>query len=375
MLWVAGVLLTLSQPRAGAADAVITLSAAQVRAAGITTSQALTATSLAAGNSAGGLRLVGRVIAPGNSNGVVLAAVSGQVEAVFVQVGSTVRAGQPLARIGSTELPALQSEFLQARSASELAATRLARDEALYADGTISESRLRETRSARQVALASEQEQRNRLRQAGYGDAGIGSITPASITATVTLRAPAAGTLLQQAVAPGQHVERGTVLFRLSGARGLWLDLDAPVRQTARIQVGDTVTVPACEGRGRIIAVGSLLDAASQTAVVRAELDDDPPGCVRLNQYVEADVHPAAAPAGLVSVPATALVRNADRDFVFRQQDGGYVPVPVEVERRLGDIVWLRGGLVPGAYVATGGITALKGAWLGFGPVSGAGPQ
>jgi multidrug efflux pump subunit AcrA (membrane-fusion protein) len=184
----------------------------------------------------------------------------------------------------------------------------------------------------------------------------------------VTIHAPVDAVVLEQKIAAGQHVEVGTELFRLSGARGLWLELQAPARYASRAHVGDVVSVAGCEDAGRVIAVGSQLDPASQTVPVRAEMRDSASECVRLNQYVEADVRPASAPPGLVSIPASALVRNADRDYVFAERAGGFAPVPVVVERRIGDAAWLRSGIAAGTRVATGGTTALKGAWLGFGP-------
>lgn len=368
-VWVAAALLLgTATAGSGAPAVVLKLTSDQFRAAGIKVESVAVAASPPAGTTAGDIRLAGKVISPGDSSGVILTTVSGQIEAVLVQIGAAVRAGQPLARIGSPELATLQSEYLQAHSSSELAASRLARDEALFAEGIISESRLRETRSARQVALASEHEQRKQLSLAGYGEAAIRAIGSAPMTSTVTIHAPADAIVLEQSVVAGQHVEQGAELFRLSGARGLWLELHAPPRYASRARVGDLVSVAGCEDAGRVIAVGSLLDPVSQTVVVRAEMHDNPFGCVRLNQYVEADVLPASAPAGLVSIPAAALVRNADRDYVFAEQAGGFTPVPVVVDRRIGGLVWLRSGVAAGARVVTGGTTALKGAWLGFGP-------
>jgi multidrug efflux pump subunit AcrA (membrane-fusion protein) len=172
--------------------------------------------------------------------------------------------------------------------------------------------------------------------------------------------------VLAQSAVIGQHVEPGTELFRLAGSRGSWLELQAPARNSNAIRVGDIVSIAGCDSPGRVIGVGSQLDPESQTFMVRAEIDDA--ACVRPNQYVEADVLPGSVPAGLVSVPASALVRNANRDYVFVEKDGVFSPVPVIVERRHGDIAWLRGGVPAGARVAAAGVTALKGAWLGFGP-------
>lgn len=361
-----GMLLCVLSSGLHAAE-TLRLSVAQVEAAGIRLVQA-TAVTVATTHTGAerGIRLAGKVVAPGEAGGVILSTVSGQLDSVLVQIGARVRAGQPLARIASSELAALQNEYLKARAAAELADKRLTRDEALYADGIISEARLLETRAARQLAVATERERRGHLSLAGFAESTILAIAPASISGVVTIQASADALVLSQSAAIGQHVEPGTELFRLSGSKGAWLELHAPVRNAQAIQVGDIVSVAGCASPGRIIGVGSQLDAESQTFLVRAEMSDAT--CVRPNQYTEADVLPGSVPPGLVSVPASALVRNADRDYVFVENGGAFTPVPVTVERRRGDVTWLRGGITAGNRVAAAGLTALKGAWLGFGP-------
>jgi RND family efflux transporter MFP subunit len=350
------------------AEVSLKLSPVQARAAGIKVEPAQVAASTPSPDGATrGVRLAGRVVAPGDASGAILSTVSGQLESVLVQIGAPVRTGQPLARIASPELAALQREYLQARSASELAARRLARDEALFQDGIISESRLQDTRAARQSALAAEHEQRRHLSMAGYTDAAVGAIQPAALTSSVTIHAPRDAVVLQQTTPTGAHVEPGAELLRLSASRDWWLELQASARDARAIRVGDIVTLPACKGTGRVIAVGTQFNAASQTLTIRGELRDGASDCVRANQYVEADVHPASAPAGLVSVPAGALLRSADRDYVFVERGSAFTPVPVMIARRQGESVWLQGGVAPGTRVATAGISALKGAWLGFG--------
>ncbi len=344
------------------------LSATQARVAGVKLDTARSASAMPAGlRTSSGVRLAGQVAMPGDTSGIILSAVSGQLESVLVQIGSEARAGQPLARIYSAELAGMQRDYLQARAASQVAAGHLARDESLFNDGIISESRLRETRAARQIALATEQEQRRLMSLAGYADAEIAALSPGKISSTVTIHAPADAVVLAQSAAVGQPVEPGTELFRLASSGRRWLELHASVRQASAIRVGDLVSIVGCEGTGRVIAVGTQLDPSSQTLSVRAELVDTT-SCVRPNQYVETDVHPASMPAGLVSVPASALVRNGQQDYVFVAKGEAFHPVPVTVARRQGDEAWLRGGVSAGTRVASSGITALKGAWLGLGP-------
>lgn len=368
VLWAGLVATAVSGPAepATASPVTLKLTQRQIEAAGIRIARATVATStLSPSSQARGFRIAGRVVAPGEASGVVLSTVNGQLQAVHVQIGATVRKGQAMARIASPEIAALENEYLKARAAADLADKRLARDESLFADGIISEARLIETRAARELAQAMRMERHRHLALAGFSQAEIQSIGPSSISGVVTLHAPADGIVLAQSVAIGQHVEPGMELFSLSGSRGWWLELHAPSRSVNAIRANDVVVIAGCEP-GRVIGVASQLDVESQTYTVRAQLHDT--ACVRPNQYVEADILPGAIPRGVVSVPASALVRNANRDYVFVEADGGFMPVPVTVERRYGEHVWLAGGIKAGTKVATSGLTALKGAWMGFGP-------
>jgi hypothetical protein len=217
------------------------------------------------------------------------------------------------------------------------------------------------------MALATLQEQRRMLLLAGYSAADLESLTPQSLSSSVTIRARLDGVMLSQGATVGQRVEPGVELLRLAQGGRLWLDLRASIQQAGALSVGDEVRVAGCTGSGRIIAVGTQLDAMSQTAMVRAEMRDGE-GCLQVNQYVEADVRQAAAPSGAVSVPSAAVVRNGDRDFVFVQEGAGFRPVVVRVARAQGPQAWIQGAVPVGAQVASRGLVALKGAWLGFGP-------
>lgn len=344
----------------------LSLSQAQTQAAGIQL-QAVQAVRSAAVDDTGGIRLSGRAVVPGDNSGIILSAVAGQVATVLVQPGAEVRSGQPLARIYSAELATLQREYLHAKAEAGVASSRHQRDVALFKDGIIAEARLRETSAALEVANATQQEQRRALLIAGFSEAELGRLTAASISAEVTVHARIAGVVLEQPVA-GERVEPGATLFRIAPTGHWWLELNASLQQAGELSIGDQVGVVGCEAQGRIIAVGTRLSTASQTVAVRAEISEAA-ACLKSNQYIEASIAPTTVPAGLVSVPASAIVRNGEREFVFVKQDERFTPVPVTVQRRLGQQVWLKDGPAAGTDVASAGIAALKGAWLGLGAV------
>jgi cobalt-zinc-cadmium efflux system membrane fusion protein len=347
----------------------IRLSETQTRAAGITVDAARAAHDTDNSLSTAGWRLTGSVIVPPNDTGVILSALSGQVERVFVHIGQTVRAGDQLARVYSADAISMQRNYLHAKSSADVASNRLARDETLFNEGIIAEARLRETKAARDMAVATEREQRRLLLLAGYKDAEIDSLKPDSISPWVTLRSNHKAVVLEQPAQVGQHIEAGSALFKLAAGGKWWLELEATRTQAADIRLGDLVRLDGCSNEGRVIAVGSQLHVASQTLTIRAEMPESL-SCITPNQYIQARVLPSARAAGLVSVPASALIRSGDGEFVFVQRAGNFQPTPVVVARRQGNEVLLSQGLEPGARIASSGLTALKGAWLGPGAQS-----
>lgn len=360
-----------STASAGAPADLIRLTEPQIRAAGIRLA------ALQPGNSPSGeqtgLRMTGQVLLPGNRTGTVPSAVAGYLEAVFVQPGEAVKAGQPLALLHGAELAPLQRSFLEAKAAAALASRRLGRDQTLFDEGIIAEYRLRESELALQTSRAAEQAQRRLLVLSGYAPSDIERITPESISTSVTLRAPEAGVVLDQPIPAGQPVTPGTILFRLGAPGNWWLELEAQSSQARSIEVGDVVRVGGCPSNGRVIAVGGQFRSASQTIPVRATMPDAG-RCLSPNQFVEASVLRGSAAGGVLSAPSAALVRSSNRDYVFIRRAEGFQPTAVTVERREGEFVLLRAqaGLQTGTQVASGGLIALKGAWMGLGPQAGA---
>lgn len=360
----------------GAAPGVLKLTDAQRQAAGLRTDavRALDATELGAAPS-GGIHMQGRVVVPSGAISVVLSSVNGQLETLFVSPGQKVAPGTALARLYSGELLTLQGDYLNAAAQAEVQAARLARDEGLYKDGIIAQSRLLETRAAEVAAAAAHQEHRQLLLQAGMSEAAIAALkTPAQMSPRITVAARMGGVVLEQGIPVGGRVQSGDSLFRIGAEAGLALELQAARADAARLRVGDPVGLQDCKASGRITSIGSQVDATTQTVLVRASISGAP-GCLRANEYVQAAASPTQEARGALSVATAAVVRIGARDHVFVQAADGYRPQPVTVVQSQGARSWvLAPGLTPGAVVVTQGVAALKGQLQGLGPAAAAGP-
>jgi cobalt-zinc-cadmium efflux system membrane fusion protein len=368
-LWAA---LIMAVPAAGA-EALIRISPEQLRTAGVAFEpvQAVNDTHSQTGNGGASLRLTGRTTVPNSAQELMLAPVSGRIESLLVNPGQVVRAGQALVRIHSAELLGLQRELVSASASADVARARAARDATLFDEGIIARNRLIESQAARADAEAQLHEHQQLLRLAGMSVDSIARIKGAAdISPLLTVAARRSGTVVQQTAGPGQQVAIGDPLFQIAVLDTLWLELQASRDQALRIAPGDRVTVPGCTAAASVIATGLQLDSQSQTVTVRAELKNAA-GCLAPNQYVEARVVPRPSGPGLLRIPESGIIQRNGRDYVLVREGNGLRPVPVEVERRADGSAWIHGGLKAGDAVASSGLAALKGSWLGLGALPG----
>lgn len=315
-----------------------------------------------------GRRLPAQAVVPPGQVEVVSAPLPGLVTAVRAAYGESVRKGQVLARLQGAPMVELQRDALQARSQARVAEENLRRDEALFADGIISQSRLSATRALREQAAALLAEKRQSLALAGLPEpASDGS----RLTGATEVRAPFDGVVLEAPVQAGQRVDGTAPLFKLGRLAPLWLEIQATTAQAAGLAVGDGVAVAGCPKPGRLTLVAPQLNAASQSVLLRAEiLPAD--GCLRPFQYVQAQVTPGARPGDgkegtAWSLPAGALVRHRGQSWVFAEVPGGFRPVAVRILEESERAAVVAAPLAPDTPVAVRGTATLKAAWLGLG--------
>lgn len=345
----------------------IAMTAPQIRQAGIVTAPA----QAALGGSQGqgdGVVLSGTVVAPPTSLLVSGSNWAGVVQQVHVNTLDAVKAGAPLATLFSQGWMAQQRDYVNATAQARLAADKLARDQGLFDDGIIARVRLDETRAAAQLAALEVNQHEQALRAAGLGAAAIKAL-PASrqLSPLLTVRAQAAGTVLELPVAVGQQVEPGAVLAKIVRQGPLWVELQASPQQVPLLKTGAQLRV-ADDCLLKVIAVSPLVNGANQTAQVRAaQVDRKTCASLQVNGFVEARLVQPPTPAGALAVPVTALVRRAGVHYVFVRDAKGFTAVPVKAGATAGDQVWVHGALTAGARVATRGVVALKGVWSGLG--------
>ena len=328
-----------------AAD-VLPLTAAQKKNLGIATVAAATQTASPA------LTYPARVTLPPASVRVVAAAGAGLVTQLHVQAGDTVKRGAPLVTLSMPGLADAQNALTQARLKAQLAGGNAARDEKLFGEGLIAESRLRATQSEAQSARASQAAAQTALAMLGAGKVSGSAIT---------LTAPIAGVVTESAAEPGQRVDAGMALVKVADLSRLALEIPLSTAQARQVAVGQSVTVADSPASGRVTALLPQLNA-SQSVLARASLVD-PQKLLRPGQSVQVAITGSQSTQGL-AVPAAALVWKANLPYVFVETAQGFTPTRVQLIRQNASQAEVM-GLVAGSRVAVKGVAALKAQWLG----------
>ena len=336
------------------APPLIAWSASQIQLAGVQT-HIVGAGSNGAARDA--VTFQGTVILPPQATMVVSAPLAGVVQDIGVGVGQSVRAGQTVARLMSSQLLEWQRDTRQAQSNAKLAQAKLQRDEQLAAEGLIAQVRLQETRNQYEIAHSIAAERRQAMQLAG----GVAE----SNQPLLALNAAVAGTVMEVLATPGQRVEMGMPVLRIARAGLLAVELQATLAQARTLRVGDSITLEGCRTPARLAAIAPSVNANNQSVVLRADFQSTEP-CLRINQFVQASVKSSGNTANTVNtvntvhVPASATVQRDGKAYAFVRKPQGFAPVAVE-DVRAGDAI------------AVQGIAALKGAWMGLGAAEASG--
>ena len=208
--------------------------------------------------------------------------ISGWIEDLHVDfTGINVREGDELLSIYSPELLAAQEEYLTAlKSVDELKNTQ-------YAElKRIVEQTLSAAKSKLEL-FGLTPEQIDDIRE--HGEART----------TLPLYAPSGGTVIHMNVYKGQHVNRGTNLYRIADLKSLWIIADIYEYELPWVYMGQDVEIaaqsmPAQTFHGKVNFIYPYLDAPTRTQKVHIEVPNLD-GQLRPGMYVTLRLKPTLA--------------------------------------------------------------------------------
>jgi multidrug efflux pump subunit AcrA (membrane-fusion protein) len=261
--------------------------------------------------------------------------VSGWVQRLHVsRTGQSVRAGEPLLALYSPELYQSEQEFLIETGLRDSLAGSMSGAGDMNHEAAAAPSAV------------------ERLRLLGVPDGEIERLRRERRASTsVTLTAPAAGTVLERGVSQGQYVGADTPLFTIADLSRLWVLADLYEMELPRVHAGETArfTADGLPGRsyaGRIDFVYPTVSSETRTAKARLVLDN-PGGLLRPGMFGKVRTGGRGTPS--LVVPNEAVVDAGEHRYVFLAHAGGHFePRRVVVGLESGDDVQILSGLAAG---------------------------
>lgn len=226
--------------------------------------------------------------------------------------------GQALLSIYSTDLTDAVSDYQKALADERLARRALDRAQMLYSHGALAQKDLEVAQDTEDKAKVDVENDEHRIHLLG-GD-------PAHPSSVIELRAPVAGTIVEQNVAGFEGVkslDNSPNLFTIADLSQVWVVCDVYENDLADVSVGDLAEIhlnayPDRLYKGTVADISRVLDPNLRSAKVRIVLENSD-GALRPNMYAVATFRSRKFRSHLV-IPATAVMRLQDKDWVFRRE-------------------------------------------------------
>jgi len=307
-----------------------------------------------------------QIVIPTPQLWVVSAPVAGMVTNLAVARGDRVTAGQPLVTLESPSFVSLQRDYLHAVAQEVLATQQLKRNATLFEGKAVPQRILESSQAEASQASIMVAERRQMLHLSGLSDEAISRLTnEAAISATLTVNAPQAASVVDIAMSPGQRLEQSAPLVKLAQLSPLWAEIAIPASNIRAIRTGAKVEIEGYDTPGKVIMVSETTDAATQTVLVRAEIPNS--GELHPGQTAAARISFLSPGENAWEIPYSGLVRRGEQTSIFVGVDGGFRLVPVALLAEDQDHVVVSGPITDKDDIAIGGISALRGILLGLG--------
>jgi cobalt-zinc-cadmium efflux system membrane fusion protein len=277
----------------------------------------------------------------------------GRIVTLRTEPGARVAAGQLLAVLESPEVGSIRADLHEAERLVEIARENYEREQRLEAQGISSRRELlaAEAELRREQASLLRADERLRALGAGNGEGG-----------QFVMTAPFGGVVIEMHATRGEVVGPNDQLFTIADLSRVWIELDVYERDLGRVAVGQPVmvTTTAYGDRafpGRIVYIGSVVDALKRTVQARVEVPN-PDGALKPGMFARADIAVDTADAVIIAVPEGAVQMLEGRTVVFvpGEAPGEFHAVDVTVGEGLpGNRTRIVAGLEPGQPVVVAG--------------------
>jgi cobalt-zinc-cadmium efflux system membrane fusion protein len=253
------------------------------------------------------------VVTPDISRTVpVISIASGRVVDIRARLGDTVKKGQVLLRVQSSDISGAFSDYRKAVADEILATKQFDRAKGLYDHGAISLNEFQIAEDAQNKAKVDVETTTEKLRVLGS------SVDhPSGI---VDIVAPISGVITDQQVTNAAGVQglSASNPFTISDLSDVWIICDVYENDLSAVRLDETADIrlnayPDQAITGKISNIGAVLDPAMRAAKVRIQVHN--PGMMRPGMFVSATFY--GKKETRASVPSSAILHLHDRDWVY----------------------------------------------------------
>src|SRR5450631_3496028 len=277
----------------------------------------------------------------------------GRVVDLKVKLGDAVTKGQTLLVISSPDLSSAMSDYQKSKADEVLSHKALDRAQMLFDRGAIAAKDLETAQDAEDKAKVDVETSDHRVRLMGAD--------PAHPRPLIDLRAPVSGTVVEQNIAGFEGIkslDNTPNLFTIADLGQVWVVCDVFENDLGEVHLGDSSEIrlnafPDRVFKGKIADISRVLDPNTRSAKVRIVLGNAD-GSLRPGMYAVATFRSRKL-TNRVVVPATAIMRLHDKDWVFRKEsDRRFRKVVVQADGLAPDgMQEIRDGVKPGDELVT----------------------
>ena len=296
----------------------------------------------------------------------------GRIVRVMVKLGDAVTKGQPLVTIESSAVAEAESTYLQAESSvrqAELAAAKadadLTRLADLFEHQAVAQKDVLAAQTSSALARASVEQARSAREHARRRLELLG-LQVGRFQQEITVTAPVSGKVLDVNVVDGEfRNEINAPMITIADLSHVWATSEVPESKIRHCRVGGTadlelIAYPNETFRARVTRIADTVNSETRTIKVSAELENS---AGRLRPEMFGRLRYAGGLVATPWVPASAVVRIGDKDFVFVEQaPGRFLSTVVELGPPHQGGFAITGGLKAGDRVVTQGSIYLKAA-------------
>jgi len=277
----------------------------------------------------------------------------GRVVDLKVKLGDHVEKGQTLLVISSPDLASAMSDYQKAKADQVLAQKSLDRAQMLFDRGAI---------AAKDLEAAQDTEDKAKVDlQTAEQHVHVLGADPAHPSPLIDLKAPVSGTIVEQNVAGSEGIkslDNTPNLFTIANLAEVWVVCDVFENDLGEVHLGDAAEIrlnafPDRGFKGTVADISRVLDPNTRSAKVRIVLGNAD-GSLRPGMFAVATFRSRKLTQRVV-VPATAIMRLHDKDWVFRKEGASrFRKIMVQADGLAPDgMQEIRDGVKPGDMLVT----------------------